>query len=125
LGPPVDELFGTPKCGDAGCTIADCVIWSLSGKRFATIVGPELARWCTGDCVHDCDVMDRLLLLFATWAAADDGVVLEWSVICVFGRFELVYDECRDGDDVAEAGDEGRNIAKNKIFIINIFFKCY
>lgn len=31
-------------------------------------------------------------------------------MICVFGRLE--YDECLDGDDVAEAGDEGRNIAE-------------
>lgn len=66
-------------------------------------MGPELARWCTGDAVHEeVDVMDRLLLLLAD----------EWSVICVFGRPELVYDEWRDGDDVADAGDEGRKIAK-------------
>lgn len=54
--------------------------------------------------------MDRLLL-FTTCAAAVGVIVLECSVICVFGRLELVYDECRDGDDVAEAGDEGRKIA--------------
>lgn len=44
----------------------------------------------------------------------------ECSVICAFGRLELdvedddVYDECRDGDEVAEAGDEGRKTAKNR-----------
>lgn len=106
-GPPACwlELFVPPRCGDAGCTIADCVIWSLSANRLDTIIGPELARWCTGDAVHD-DV-DRLLLLLLAWA--DDE--LEWSVICVFGRPELLYEEWRDGDEVADAGDEGRKIA--------------
>lgn len=95
------------RCGDAGCTIADCVIWSLSANKFVTIIGPELARWCTGDAVHDeVDVMDRLLLLLA-WAEDE----LECSVIWVFGRPELLYDEWRDGDEVADAGDEGRKIA--------------
>jgi hypothetical protein len=67
--------------------------------------------------------MDRLLLLlllFIAWAAAaaaEDDV--EWSVICAFGRLELedddeVYEEWREGDEVAEAGDEGRKTAKNK-----------
>ena len=50
--------------------------------------------------------MDRLLLLLA---CADDE--LEWSVIWVFGRPELLYEEWRDGDDVADAGDDGRKIA--------------
>jgi hypothetical protein len=59
--------------------------------------------------------MDRLLLL-ATWAGVD---VLECSVICVFGRPELEYDEWRDGDEVAEAGDEGRNIAIKIIESVN------
>lgn len=74
--------------------------------------------------------MDRLLLLllFIAWAAAaaaaedvceDDECDDEWSVICAFGRLELdeleddVYDECREGEEVADAGDEGRNTAKN------------
>lgn len=106
-GPPGEfELLVAPRCGDAGWTMADCVIWSLSAKRFETIMGPELARWCTGDAVHDDVVMDRLLLLLG-WA--DDE--LEWSVIWVLGRPELLYDEWRDGDDVADAGDEGRKIA--------------
>lgn len=69
-------------------------------------MGPELARWWTGDAVHeDVDVMDRLLLLLA-WAEE-----LEWSVIWVFGRPELLYEEWREGDDVADAGDEGRKMA--------------
>lgn len=59
--------------------------------------------------MHDDVVMDRLLLLLA---CADDE--LEWSVICVFGRPELVYDECLDGDEVADAGDEGRKIAEGQ-----------
>lgn len=71
--------------------------------------------------------MDRLLLLllFIAWAAAaaedvwEDKCDDEWSVICAFGRLELdeldddVYDECREGEEVADAGDEGRNTAKN------------
>lgn len=118
LGLPPAE-FGTPRCGEAGCTIADWVIWSLSWHRLATIVGPEFARWCTGDGLHDCDVMDRLLLLLliacAAIAAADDGEDVECSVICVFGRLVLddEYEEWREGDEVADAGDEGRNTAKN------------
>lgn len=84
-GPPCWLELDTPRCGDAGWTIADCVIWSLSANKFDTIMGPELARWCTGDAVHDDVVMDRLLLLLA-WA--DDE--LERSVIWVFGRPELV-----------------------------------
>lgn len=122
--PPVE--CGMPRWGEPGWTIADCVIWSLSVKRLATIVGPELARWCTGDGLHDCEVMDRLLLLFIACAAAtaaDDDVcvdVLEWSVICAFGRLELdddVYEEWREGDEVADAGDEGRNTAKNRLIV--------
>lgn len=82
-GPPCWlALFVTPKWGDAGCTIADCVIWSLSANKFDTIMGPEFARWCTGDAVHDEVVMDRLLLLLAE--------ELEWSVIWAFGRPALV-----------------------------------
>jgi hypothetical protein len=61
-------------------------------------------------------VMDRLLLLLllTEWAAVDDDDddEEECSVICGFGRLE--YDEWRDGDDVAEAGDEGRNMAAIK-----------
>lgn len=38
----------------------------------------------------------------------EDGE-LEWSVICVFGR---LYEECLDGDEVDEAGEVGRKIAK-------------
>jgi hypothetical protein len=58
--------------------------------------------------------MDRLLLLLiacAAAAAADDEDV-EWSVIWGFGRLD-VYEEWREGDEVADAGDEGRNTAKN------------
>lgn len=107
-GPPVEfELFVALRCGEAGWTIADCVIWSFSANKFVTIIGPEFARWCTGDAVHD-DV-DRLLLLLL--ACADDE--LEWSVIWVFGRPELLYEEWRDGDDVADAGDEGRKMAES------------
>lgn len=106
-GPPGElALFIALKCDDAGWTIADCVIWSLSANKLLTIIGPELARWWTGDAVHDdVDVMDRLLLLLA-WAEE-----LEWSVIWVFGRPELLYEEWREGDDVADAGDEGRKMA--------------
>lgn len=58
-------------------------------------------------------------------AAADVGEdVLEWSVICAFGRLEPddddVYEEWREGDDVADAGDEGRNTAKNRDFTTEI-----
>ncbi len=80
------------------------------------MVGPELARWWTGDAVHDCDVMDRLLLLLLLLLLFNEWVGVEWSVICAFGRLELddddeVYEEWR-GDDVADAGEEGRNTAE-------------
>jgi hypothetical protein len=74
----------------------------------ATIVGPELARWCTGEEHDDEDVVVVTVLP----VCKDDGDVVECSVKCVLGRFELVYDECLDGDDVVDdAGDGGRNIA--------------
>jgi hypothetical protein len=43
-GPPCWLALLPPRCGDAGWTIADCVIGSLSAKRLETIIGPELAR---------------------------------------------------------------------------------
>lgn len=72
--------------------------------------------------------MDRLLLLLLlliAWAAAAAAAAeeedVEWSVICAFGRLELeddeddVYEEWREGDEVAEAGDEGRKTARKKM----------
>lgn len=49
--------------------------------------------------------------------------VMECSVICAFGRLEPeeddVYEEWREGEEVADAGDEGRNTAKNRSAVIS------
>ena len=82
--------------------IADWVIGSGSPNRFVITAGPEFARWWTGEEHVEDDVVVVIEL------PCEDGE-LEWSVICVFGR---LYEECLDGDEVDEAGEVGRKIAK-------------
>lgn len=88
------ELFICEPVG--GGSIADFTIGSLSQKLLGIIIGPELARWWTGEVVHD-DVVRRLLLLLLTCVGVPK--LSMW--------FFIRPDGCRIGVFV-EAGDDGR-----------------
>ena len=77
---------------------------SGSPNKFVMTVGPEFARWWTGE-EHD---DDEVVVVIELPALCDDGEFDECSVIWVFGR---LYEECLDGDEVDDAGDVGRKMA--------------
>lgn len=99
--PLVPEPFGSIElfiiCEPVGGgSIADLTIGSLSQKLFGIIMGPELARWWTGEVVHD-DVVRRLLLLLLRCCGVPKLSI--W--------FFIRPDGCRIGVFV-DAGDDGR-----------------
>lgn len=115
--PLVPEPFGSIElfiiCEPVGGgSIADFTIGSLSQKLFGIIMGPELARWWTGEVVHD-DVVRRLLLLLLRCCGVPKLSI--W--------FFIRPDGCRIGVFV-DAGDDGRKTPVrtwtrwiNKVFI--------